>query len=87
MSRRISILADESKPIVGIPTVVGPVEVGLALVAVQPRIRHMPIAGEHMCEKPSVTPSIEGPMVDLQIESYAGSKFLQFLEPSIFVFE
>lgn len=87
MGRRTPRLADESEPTMDIPLVVGPIEIGLALIAVPPAIRHMPIAREHLCEKLSVPPSIEGLTADLQIESDAGIKFLQFLEPSIFVFE
>ena len=52
-------VAGEREPVVVIPVVVEPIEVGLTIGLVPPDIRNVALALEGMYEMPSVPPPIE----------------------------
>ena len=78
-------IAETDETIVGVPVIVEPIEVQVPLVIVPVQVRDVAVAvrvlpertGYHLCHHP---------LNALGVESYLGSKILQYPVPSIFIF-
>ena len=79
VGREIKRVADEGKPVVGIPVIVEPIEVGIALGVVPPDVANLPLAIEDMYRMSPVPLPRKRPNANLGAASNVESKFTGIL--------